>query len=87
MAKLLVLRIGKYKYFHKVRRLQSTTALLDLGFSLVPIPVESGLKEGSKLSCAFWNLLAGEVVAKLDAKHSLGLDGRTRLGPVKRVIA
>ena len=70
-----------------MRHLQSTTALLDLGFSLVPIRVESGLKEGSKLSCAFWNLLAGEIISKLDAKHHLGLDGVQRLGPVKRVIA
>ena len=51
----------------------NSTALLDLGFTLVPITIESGLKEGSKLSCAFWNLLAGEIIDKLDLKHNLGL--------------
>jgi len=50
-----------------------STALLDLGFTLVPIPIESGLKEGSKLSCSFWNLLAGEIIKKIDANHNLGL--------------
>ena len=60
----------------------NSTALLDLGFTLVPIPIESGLKEGSKLSCAFWNLLAGEIITKLDLKHNLGL----RHIPVKREV-
>eukprot|EP00801_Mesodinium_rubrum_P000829 Mrub_00829.p1 GENE.Mrub_00829~~Mrub_00829.p1 ORF type:complete len:503 (+),score=111.52 Mrub_00829:69-1511(+) len=41
MAKLCVIRLGNYKYFHKVRGLQNSTAFLDLGFQLVPIPIET----------------------------------------------
>lgn len=39
----------------------------------MPIPVENGLKEGSKQSCLFFALLVGEIVRILDARHILGL--------------
>ena len=39
----------------------------------MPIPVENGLKEGSKQSCLFFDLVIGELVRILDARHILGL--------------
>ena len=39
----------------------------------MPIPVENGLKEGSKQSCLFFDLVIGEIVRILDTCHILGL--------------
>ena len=72
-----------------MRALQNTTAFVDLGFQSVPIKVETGLKEGSKLSGLFFDLVMGEIIRALERKHKVGLDNdlNSQLMNIKRIIA